>query len=328
MAYRKDSYMENEIKNTGLPESFSQEHTPVQTGSGIPYEDAALKVSMQFFADELLPYLGIEGKVAGFAPTESVQLELHKLYQDFNLIMEDGTWKHFEFQSKNEGLKGLKRFRAYEATISYYHNVEVSTYVLFSGKIKNPMTSFTEGANTYRILPIIMKEQNGDVLIQNLIQKVNSGETLSKKDLVPLTLCLLMDGKMAQKDRIKAAFLITGKAETVDKSVINKIEAVIYAMAEKFLDSMEMNEIMEGIKMTRLGQMLVNEGRIEGRTEGEKRKLLEMICKKLRKGKSIEQISDELEEEMDVIQPLCKAAAEFAPEYDCDSIYNKISMEN
>lgn len=38
-----------------------------------------------------------------------------KLSQDFNLIREDGSWIHFEFQSTDEGVNGLKRFRTYEA---------------------------------------------------------------------------------------------------------------------------------------------------------------------------------------------------------------------
>ena len=38
------------------------------------HEDAALKVMMQFFADEILPFLGIEGKVVSAAPTESIYL--------------------------------------------------------------------------------------------------------------------------------------------------------------------------------------------------------------------------------------------------------------
>lgn len=39
-----------------------------------------------------------------------------------------------------------------------------------------------------------------------------------------------------------------------------KIEAVIYAMAEKFLEKMDLEEVMEEISMTRLGEMLVNKG--------------------------------------------------------------------
>ena len=224
------------------------------------HEDAALKVSMQFFADELLPYLGIDGKVIGFAPTEQVHLELHKMFQDFNLVMEDGSWKHFEFQSTNEGIDGLKRFRVYEATSSYQYKTEVTTYVLFSGKIKNPKTEFSEGCNTYRVIPIIMQDKNADVLLNELLQRQKEGKELTKKDVVPLTLCLLMDGKMPHKERVKTAYGITGNATGIPKEDIQKIEAVIYAMADKFLESTEKDEIMEVVRMTRLGQKLVNEG--------------------------------------------------------------------
>ena len=136
------------------------------------HEDAVLKMSMQFFADELLPYFNIKGKVVSFAPTELVHLELQKLFQDFNFVMEDGTWKHFEFQSTNEGLNGLKRFRAYESFTSYHHKVAVETYVLFSGNIKKPMTEFTEGFNTYKVQPIIMQNDNADEFLAKLEQKL------------------------------------------------------------------------------------------------------------------------------------------------------------
>ena len=122
------------------------------------HEDIALKLTTQFFAQELLSHFGIKGKVVGIAPTEVVQIELHRQNQDFNLVMEDGSWIHFEFQSTNEGVKGLKRFRNYEATTSYQHDVPVTTYVLYSGKILNPVTEFTEGVNTYRVIPIIMRK--------------------------------------------------------------------------------------------------------------------------------------------------------------------------
>ena len=230
-------------------------------------EDASLKISMQFFADELLPYLGIKGKVVAFAPTELVHLELQKLFQDFNLVMEDGTWKHFEFQSTNEGLIGLKRMRVYEAMTSYQNKVEVTTYVLFSGNIKNPMTEFTEGENTYKIHPIIMRNENADVLISELQCKVGAGKLVTKEELVPLVLCLLMEGSMSQKDRVKAAYKITRKVNTVAKEEIEKIEAVIYAMADKFLDSVSKEEILEEISMTELGQMMIDKGRKENRLE-------------------------------------------------------------
>lgn len=105
-------------------------------------EDAALKVVTQFFADELLPVWGIEGKVVSIAPTELVYLELKKMYQDFNLVMEDKSWKHFEFQSTNEGVTGLKRFRAYEAVTSYQHKVRSQHMSCIPEKFINLLRSF------------------------------------------------------------------------------------------------------------------------------------------------------------------------------------------
>lgn len=42
------------------------------------------------------------------------------------------------------------------------------------------------------------------------------------------------------------------------------IESVVYAMAEKFLEKAEIEEIREAIKMTTIGQMLREDGRAEG----------------------------------------------------------------
>ena len=233
------------------------------------HEDAALKTAMHFFAEELLPFWGIEGKVVGFAPTEQVHLEIQKLYQDTNLIMEDGSWKHFEFQSKNEGLAGLKRFRQYEATASRQYGVSVITYVLFSGKIQNPMTEFTEGINTYRIIPIIMKKENADIFLKELLEKKNAEKPITREELVRLTLCPLMGGEIGIKQRLQIACEITRGETAVTKEEIQKIEAVIYAMADKFLDGLDMEEFVEGMKMTRLAEMLVKEGKQEGMNEKE-----------------------------------------------------------
>jgi len=268
------------------------------------HEDIALKLSAQFFAQEMLPFLGINGKVIGIGPTELVQIELRRQMQDFDLIMEDGSWIHFEFQSTDEGIKGLKRFRNYEATASYYHNVPVATYVLYSGRIKNPITEFSEGINTYRVHPIIMQNQNADELLGKLERKIEAGISITKADLVPIVFCLLMGGRTTLKDRVRRSLKITRASHNVAREDLNRIEAVIYTMADKFLEKMEMEDIKEMIKMTTLGEIILRDGRNEGKIEGKIEKLIELINKKLSKGKSIAEIADDLEESADYIREL------------------------
>ncbi len=262
------------------------------------HEDVALKATAQFFRDEIMPVLNIEGTVVSILPTEEIHLELKKGFEDFNYLMSDDTIKHFEFQSTNEGIIGLKRFRTYESQMSYKYKKAVTTYVLFSGNIKNPMTEFTEGVNTYRVVPIVMRDKNADKVISELKRKQEVGEEITKADLLPLVLSPLMSGRMSQKERVLAAYDITRKATEMDAEVIRKVEAVIYIMADKFLDSKEMEQLKEEIKMTRLGKMLYD--------DGASMKLKELVAKKIKKGFTVPEIAALFEEDKAVIEEIVK----------------------
>ena len=84
-----------------------------------------------------------------------------------------------------------------------------------------------------------MREKSADELIDRLEKCVAEDVPLKREDLVMLPLCPLMGGTMPQKDRIRAAFAITREATTINPDEVRKIEAVIYAMADKFLESMD-----------------------------------------------------------------------------------------
>ena len=86
----------------------------------------------------------------------------------------------------------------------------------------------------------------------------------------------------------------------------------------------------------------LEEGRKEGREEGHKEghkegleqgleqgktiALIELVCKKLAKGKAPETIADELEEDPSNIQKICLAARHFAPDYDGQKIYERLKQ--
>lgn len=65
-------------------------------------------------------------------------------------------------------------------------------------------------------------------------------------------------------------------------------------------------------------------GREEGREEGGLLKLISQVCRKMQKGKNADIIAEELEEELDMVETICRVAVDFAPEYDALAIYNEI----
>ena len=66
------------------------------------------------------------------------------------------------------------------------------------------------------------------------------------------------------------------------------------------------------------------EGYDLGKTEGAVMRLIELICKKLHKGKTLEVIADELEETSDSIRSIWETAEKYAPDYDVEAITKEV----
>ena len=59
----------------------------------------------------------------------------------------------------------------------------------------------------------------------------------------------------------------------------------------------------------------------EGRLEGAEYILIEQLSKKMKKGKRLEIIVQELETDVEKVQYICKSAEAFAPDYDPHAIF-------
>ena len=233
-------------------------------------EDLALKSAAAFFGEEIIHWLGIREKALRAAPTEIVTLEARHMYEDFLYEMENGMYYHFEFESDSISDNDLKRFREYEASTSRIFNAPVVTYVICSSKVKVLKDSITEGINTYRIKLIRLKDEDADRFLDQLAGK----ETvqLTREDIIPLLFSPLMGGKRKPADRILACIRLLKQAENVfSETDIQKMEAILYMFAVKFLDENELKSIKEAIAMTKLGQMIWDDAVEQGVEKGENR---------------------------------------------------------
>lgn len=61
-----------------------------------------------------------------------------------------------------------------------------------------------------------------------------------------------------------------------------------------------------------------------GHAAGHTEKLIELVCRKIARGKNVSQIADELEEDASTIQKIYDTATAFAPNFDITEIYKKI----
>lgn len=63
-------------------------------------------------------------------------------------------------------------------------------------------------------------------------------------------------------------------------------------------------------------EMLIRDSRKEGRAEEK----IDLVCRKLAKGKTPEAIAEDLEENLIEVRRICDVAAKYAPDYDIERI--------
>ena len=91
---------------------------------------------------------------------------------------------------------------------------------------------------------------------------------------------------------------------------------------DAIVTEVKQSEEWEAVKMNIL-QIGEEHGKEIGKEIGQDMKLAELVCRKLRKGNTADLIADELEEELAVVESICKAAETASPEYDSEVVYKK-----
>lgn len=290
--------------------------------SKMQLEDKALKSAAMYFGQELLRYLRIDNQIVRMLPTEQIRLEAVRAEEDILFEMQDGTLTHFEFESVEVTEDDLRRFRYYDACTELHYRKGVVTYVICSGKMSRIRRVLKCGVNTYRIIPLQMKQMDADEIFARLAEKRQKGEVLQKEELVPLLLTPLMTGESSIKERIlDANELITCDESILQKEDRQRMEAVLYAFACKFLEKTDLREVKETIGMTELGEMIWNDGLEAGMKQGKLVTIISQVTRKLKKNLTPEQIAEELEEDLEQVKQICAIAAQCAPDYDCEKIY-------
>ncbi len=119
--------------------------------------------------------------------------------------------------------------------------------------------------------------------------------------------------------------LVQRLAERVQQLKNSQEMSVKYMLfeAEYYMEArMEARE--EGLEEGRAEGLA--EGLAEGRAEGKYIQLIEMVCRKLKKGKDAAAIAAELDENPELITGIFQAAAQTAPDYDYEQILESLDL--
>lgn len=237
-------------------------------------EDIIMKRAITIFAEEAVAYFGEPKKVKEIAQTEQVILDMKDMRMDYVFLMEDDTYTHFEFQSTDKGILDLVRFNLYDVLLYQQTKKQVYTYVIYSGDIKEPLTSYSNGFNEYRVRAICLAHRDAAIVLNDIENKLLENKVLTDQEQLDLIFTPLMGGELSKEAKIIKAIQLS-KDYSMSKKA--DVQAMLYTFAHKFLKGKALENAKEVIKMTELGKMLHDEGVQEGIEKGKEDMVKELL---------------------------------------------------
>lgn len=111
-----------------------------------------------------------------------------------------------------------------------------------------------------------------------------------------------------------------------DERIIELDKIVTEVKESEEWEEVKMNILELG--MTKGVELGIQKGIQKGIQQGVQKGLVDITCKKLTKGYSIEEIADMLEEDEKTIRDIVEIAQKYAPEYDTDKILKEVWKNN
>ena len=261
-------------------------------------KDIIQKYTSGLFKDATLEFYGIKtAKIKELLNVDLQVIEAAEESSDFVFSLEDDTILHFEFQT---GYKksDLIRFAIYNLRLHEKYKREIKTVIIYSSDVKVTPPKLNTGTVGFTPQVVLMHDYDGNAIYTELEAKLNAQQELTDADIINLIFLPLMrndipKAELAEKS-IKLAHTISDRTKR-EACVVSA-----FAFAIEYLGEIEINRILEVLKMTKLDRFferMITNDRIE-------------IAKKaIKKGLSSEDIVDLTELDIETIKELQEVEA-------------------
>lgn len=303
-------------------------------------KDVASKVVGEALVGRSLAPFGLPDlKIKGVLPTNLPAVESNELRIDNLFVLEDDGVAILDYESEYDRENFVKYLNYAARVIKRYARqkrlkelTEIRIIVIYTADVESTCEEYDLKGVKIRIEASYLVGMDTKKIYKKIRMKIRNGESLTEEErmqlmILPLT---IKGRKKKQKVIVKAVELAK---ELIDQKERLEVLAGILTFTDKVIDDDCREKVKEEMKMTQVEQMIFDdgvkhgekigkkEGKREGRYEGREQALVDLSCRKLRKGKKPDEIAEELEEKAEVIRSICQAADIFAPEYNYEKVY-------
>ena len=285
-------------------------------------------VTLKFLTEALKhKSLGVYGlphiRIRDAQPTNLPAIEANELRLDNLFILEDNSLALIDYESTfsmedvvkyvNYVARILKRFCRENAELPVLHLI-----IIFSADIQSiKMEVYDFGCMKLCIKPAFLTGMDTEHIYNRLKAKISSGEILNDEELLEIiVLPLTVKGKKPKQELVKNTVELAKRI--ADENQMIQALAGIITFADKVIDKEYADYVKGVIMMTKVAQLIFDEGLEKGIEQGiekgidqgiERGRAVEAIrCIRIKMNKGYESavIADLLEQRVDYVEKVCR----------------------
>ena len=227
--------------------------------------DVIQKYASGLFRNATLEFYGIKtAPIKELINPELPVVEVGGGAADIVFLLEDDAYLHFDFET-GYGRSVITRCAGYDLRLYERDGRRVHTVIIYSAEVKSKPQGLNIGSLVYNPDVILMSGYDGNTIFADLESKISAGHDLSDVDILNLVLLPLMCHTIPRREL--AANSIKLAQAISDTTKRNACIAAAFAFASRYLDNDETDKLLEVLRMTDLGTMLVVDARKDEKME-------------------------------------------------------------
>lgn len=238
-------------------------------------KDVTAKVMAEALKGKSLALFGIHQlKIVDILPTNLPVIESNELRLDNLFLLSDGSIGIMDYESAYNQENFVKYINYIARVIKRYainHELDrikqIKMIVIYTADVDHAEAVYDLGGIVLKIEPTFLVEADSKAQYDRIRQRIDAGERLTDEELMELMILpLTVKGKKEKQPVIISAVELAKRI--ADRKQALEALAGILTFSDKLIDEAYKRQIKEEMRMTQIGQMLIDEGMEKGIQKG------------------------------------------------------------
>ena len=238
-------------------------------------KDVTAKVMAEALKGKSLAPFGIHQlKIVDILPTNLPVIESNELRLDNLFLLSDGSIGIMDYESAYNQENFVKYINYMARVIKRYainHELDcikqIKMIVIYTADVDHAEAVYDLGGIVLKIEPTFLVEADTKAQYDRIRQRIDAGERLTDEEVMELMILpLTVKGKKEKQPVIISAVELAKRI--ADRKQALEALAGILTFSDKLIDEAYKRQIKEEMRMTQIGQMLIDEGMEKGMKKG------------------------------------------------------------